>query len=100
MIQEWHFNILGLKVSADDAAVNKSYRAQILLAHPDRNMTSVDTVAKTQMLNEAKTLLLNKTKRERFENTWTTHSLRADIKKNDIVKMHSLRVAKYNYMYW
>jgi len=98
-IEEWHFNILGLKVSADDAAVNKSYRAQVLLAHPDRNMTDVNTVAKTQMLNEAKTLLLNKMKRLQFENTWKTSSLSADIKKNDIVKIHSLRVSKYNYIY-
>jgi len=98
-IQEWHFNILGLKVSADDAAVNNSYRAQILLAHPDRNMTGVNTVAKAQMLIEAKTLLLNKMKRMQFESTWTTDLQLPDFKKNDIVKIHSLRRAKYNYVY-
>jgi hypothetical protein len=98
-IEEWHFNILGLKVSADDAAVTKSYRAQILLAHPDRNMTGVNTAAKTQMLNEARTLLLNKTKRLQFEKKWTTHSMSDTIKKNDIVKIHSLSLAKYNYIY-
>jgi hypothetical protein len=98
-IKEWHFNILGLKVSADDAAVKQSYRAQILLTHPDRNTSGVNTDAKTQMLNEAKTVLLNKSKRKEFEGTWIRHSFSAPINKNDIVKLHSLQNAKYNYIY-
>ena len=95
-IQEWHFNILCLNMSANNAAVKTSYRA----LHPNKNIQGMNTVAKTQMLNEAKALLLNKQKRMDFEETWTEDWILADIKKNNIVKIHSLRTAKqHNYTY-
>jgi DnaJ-class molecular chaperone len=66
-VQQWHFNILAVKVYDEDAIVTAAYKAEVLQAHPDRNHTCVNAVVKTQMLNEAKSLLLDKQKRENFE---------------------------------
>jgi len=102
-IEEWHLNILGVNVRADNATVNKAYKTQILQAHPDRNGTTINATTKTQMLNEAKELLFNKEKRTRFEDEFVLKDNMsiADIQKHDIICMHSLATAteKYNCMY-
>jgi len=98
-IEEWHFNILGVHVSADDAAVKKAYKAQILQAHPDRNGTTSNAVTKTQMLNEANKLLLNNEKRQEFESRSKPFASHTIIHKNDVVMLHSLNPKRYNLMY-
>jgi len=84
---------------ADNTALNKSYKAQMLLVHPDRNPMGVDTSAKTKMLNEAKTLLLIKEKRKQFESKWLSDLSATAIEKDDIVKLQLLNTKKYNYTY-
>ena len=98
-IEEWHFNILGVDVSADDATVKKAYKAQILQAHPDRTSTTSNAVVRTQMLNEANKLLLNSEKRQEFESRSKPVASHTTIYKNNVVMLHSLNTKRYNLMY-
>ena len=103
-IQQWHFNILGLKVYDEDATVTAAYKAQVVQSHPDRNHTCVNAVVKMQMLNEAKSLLLmmmiiNKQKRENFERMCLSGVTNCGVHQGDIVMIHSLSTKKYNLTY-
>ena len=105
-ITEWHFNILGVNMDADDAKVKREYKAQILQAHPDKNGTHTNTTAKTQMLNEAKTLLLDAQKRRDYiddaQKRLTSTAVMVSgvkIQIHDVIYMHSLRNDTYNFMY-
>lgn len=98
-IQQWHFNILAVKVYDEDAIVTAAYKAEVLQAHPDRNHTCVNAVVKTQMLNEAKSLLLDKQKRENFERKCLSGVTNSNVDKGDIVMIHSLATKKYNLTY-
>ena len=98
-IQQWHFNILAVNVCDEDAVVTAAYRAEVLQSHPDRNNTCVNAVVTTQMLNEAKSLLLDKQKRENFEEKCLSGVTNASVDKGDIVMIHSLATKKYNLTY-
>jgi len=95
-IQEWHFNILAVKVYDEDATVTAAYRAEVLQAHPNRNHTGVNAVVKTQMLNEAESVLLNKQKRKNFERKCLSGVTNSDVGKGDSVMIHSLATKHYN----
>jgi len=98
-IQEWHFNIMAVKVSDNDATVTAAYKAEIMRAHPDRNRAGVNAVVKTQMLNEAKSVLLSKQKREHFERKLRSGVTNSSVNKGDIVMIHSLATKHYNLAY-
>ena len=98
-IQEWHFNILAVKVCDDDATVTAAYKAEVFRAHPDRNRASVNAAVKTQMLNEAKCVLLNKQKRDNFERKCLAGLTNSNVDKGDIVMIHSLANKHYNLTY-
>ena len=100
-IAEWHFNILGVDVTADDATVNAAYRVQMLLAHPDRKNAIANALIKTQMLNEEKALLLDPKKRQRFEDGWNSRARggASRIEEHDIVMLQSFRNHQYNYKF-
>jgi len=46
-IELWHFNILGVNVSTDEATIKQAYKGHIVQAHPDRNGSTNNAVVKT-----------------------------------------------------
>jgi len=100
IIQDWHFNILGVDVRAVDSTIKAAYKKQVLLEHPDRNHTSVNALVKMQMLNEAKNVLLQKQKRLVYETAWTNSVVKGqDIRKGDIVKTSHHEDNYFNFRY-
>ena len=98
-IAQWHFNILGVEVSVDDATINTAYRAQIFQAHPDRKNAKKNALRKSQMLNEAKSVLMDEAKRRKFERGWDSLVCEQNFERDDIVMLQSLSNERYKYKY-
>jgi len=62
-----HYAILGLDRRCTEAQIRSAYRLLAKQLHPDVNGGSANSVARTQMLNEAYETLSDPTRRERYD---------------------------------
>jgi len=101
-LEEWHFVLLGLNFRPNEDMVNTAYKQQMRVYHPDKNNASIESTKRSQMINEAKELILNTTKRMQFEIVMQSYKplgVGLDVGFNDIVLLKPIHQTGHQFIY-
>ena len=101
-LEEWHFVLLGLNFRPDEGMVRAAYRQQMREHHPDKNNASTESTKRSKMINEAKELILDTTKRTEFEiniQSYKPLGVGLDVGLNDIVFLKPIHQTNNHFIY-
>ncbi|CAH2598571.1 protein of unknown function [Rhodovastum atsumiense] len=75
-----HYDVLGIAVDADAAAIKQAYRRLAMRLHPDRNPGNRHAEAAFKAINEAHAVLGNPERRAAYDRTLRTGSAHAGVR--------------------